>query len=201
MHGLGQVSDAEVVEAVRLARHAIEAGKDDPDALWMAAHTLLVFTREHATAASVIERALMLNPNSAYALMVGGFVSINQNWPDRAIQAFEHAIRLSPLDPLGRGFTLGLAAAHLAAGRYGEATKWADRTLAAQPHYRLAMRIKVVCCVYLSRIEEARDWLQRLLELQPGLTIARFKISAANFPPELLALYVEALRKAGLPEE
>ena len=79
--------------------------------------------------------------------------------------------------------------------------KWADRTLAAQPHYRLAMRIKVVCCVYLSRIEEARDWLQRLLELQPGLTIARFKISAANFPPELLALYVEALRKPGLPEE
>jgi hypothetical protein len=72
------------------------------------------------------------------------------------------------------------------------------QTLAAQPHYRLAMRIKAVCCVYLDRIEEARDWLQRLLELQPGLTIARLKASAANFSPELLARYVEGLRKGGL---
>ena len=117
-HGLGQVSDAEVTEAVRLARRAIEAGKEDPDALWMAAWTLSAFTGEHATAASVIDRALMLNPNAAHAWMVSGLVSVNQNRPDRAIEAFDRATRLSPLDPLGRGFTLGLALADL--GRLGQ---------------------------------------------------------------------------------
>jgi len=94
-------------------------GKDDPDALWMAAHTLSFFTGELATAANVIDRALTLNPNSAHAWMVRGLVSLLQNQPDLAIDAFKHAMRLSPVDPLGaRAFTFGLAAAHLEAGRY-----------------------------------------------------------------------------------
>jgi hypothetical protein len=43
--------------------------------------------------------------------------------------------------------------------------------------------------------------LSRVLEIEPGLTIARFKASLTHFPPERLALNVEGLRKAGLPEE
>jgi hypothetical protein len=41
-----------------------------------------------------------------------------------------------------------------------------------------------------------------MLELQPGMTIAWFKEYAAamRFPAEFFALYVEALRTAGLPE-
>jgi hypothetical protein len=61
--------------------------------------------------------------------------------------------------------------------------------------------VKVVASAQLGRIDEARDWLGRVLELEPGLTIARFKASVPFFRPESLARYVEALRKAGLPEE
>lgn len=75
-HGLGQISDAEVVEAVRLARAVIEAGKEDPDALWMAAWTLSIFVGEHATAANVIARALTLNPNSAHGRLASGLISL-----------------------------------------------------------------------------------------------------------------------------
>ena len=53
----------------------------------------------------------------------------------------------------------------------------------------------------LGHIAEARDWLERLLELQPGLTIAKYKAYATFFAPELLAVYLDGLRKAGLPEE
>ena len=79
----------------------------------------------------------------------------------------------------------------------------ADRSLHEQPRWTPAIRSKVVACAYLGCIEEARDWLNRLLEFQPGLTIAGWKSSfgAAAFTPELLAFYVEGLRKAGLPEE
>jgi adenylate cyclase len=94
-----------------------------------------------------------------------------------------------------------LATAHLAAGRYEQAIEWAERALAAQPGYRPAFLVKVVASAQLGRIDEARDWLSRVLELEPGLTIARFKASVPFFPPESLARYVEALRKAGLPEE
>ena len=199
-HGVGHVSDAEIAEGMCLARQAIEAGKEDPDALWMAAYTPSFFGHEHTTAASVIDRALTLNPNSAHAWGASGFVSVFQNRPDRAIEALEHAMRLSPLDPLGRAFTMGLALAHFAAGRYEEAIQWVDRTLGEEPRHRPAMRMKAACCAHLDRTEEARDWVSRVLESEPGLTIARFKASATHFPPEILGVYLEGLRKAGLPE-
>jgi adenylate cyclase len=195
VHGFGQVSDVEIAEAVRLARVAIEVGRDDPDALWMAGWTLSGFTAEHATAENVIDRALTLNPSSAHAWIARGVVSVVQDRPDQAIEALERAIRLSP------AFTSPLAMAHFAAGRYEEAIQWADRALASQPDYRPALRIKAVCCAYLDRIEQARNWLGRVLEIEPGLTLTRIKALMLQFSPELMARYVEGLRKAGLPEE
>jgi adenylate cyclase len=201
-HGLGKVSDAEVGEAVRLARRAIEAANNDPDALWMAAHTLAFFTGELATAANLVDRALNLNPNSAHAWMVRGLVWNLQSQPDRAIPALEHGMRLSPLDPLGsRAFAMLTAAAHFHAGRYEPAIEWADRALAAQPDYRPALRFKASSLAHLGYIEQAHDCLHRVLEVEPDLTIARVKASAPPFPPELLSRYVEGLRKAGLPEK
>ena len=111
-------------------------------------------------------------------------------------------MRLSPLDPLSRGFTGGLAVAHLIAGRYQEALEWADRSWAAQLDYRPALRAKVASLAQLGRIDEARDWLQQLVELQPGLTITRLEAYAgALFSPEMLAVYIDGFRKAGLLEE
>jgi TolB-like protein len=202
LHRLASVSDAEIAEAVRLARGAIDAGKDDPDALWMAGWTLSFLGGEPATGANVIDRALTLNPNCAHAWMARGMVSIIQNRPDAAIEALERAIRLSPLDPWGaRAFTVGLAVAYLAAGQYEQVIEWADRSLAAQPGYRHGLLVKVTSLAHLGRIKEARDCLGRMLELEPGLTIARWKASAPHYQPELLARYVEGLRKAGLPEQ
>jgi adenylate cyclase len=201
VHRFGIVSDTEIAEAVRLARGAIEVGKDDPDALWMASWSLSTFTGEHATALNVIDRALALNPNSAHAWMARGLALLLQNRPEPAIEAFERAMRLSPFDPWGsRAFTYGLAAAHLTAGRYEEAIQWADRSLSAQPDYRPAMRVKVVSAAQLDRIEDAREWLKRILELEPDLTIARYKAASKQIPPEIMAVFVDALRKAGLPE-
>jgi TolB-like protein/class 3 adenylate cyclase len=202
--GLGQVSEGEVTEAIRLARGAIETGKADPDALWMAGWTLSNFAGEHTTARNVISRALALNPNLSYGWLASGFVSIAENQPQRAIEAFGCAIRLSPLDPWGgRVFTLGMALAHFAARQYEEASSWADRALAAQPDFRPAMCVKASSCVYLGRTEEAHDWVNRALRLRPGWSISRIKQALRpNMPhEEVLARYAHALRKAGVPEE
>jgi adenylate cyclase len=167
----------------------------------MAGWTISILGGEPATAANVIDRALMLNPNSAHAWMARGVASLGQNRPDEAIEALERAIRLSPLDPWGaRAFPFLLATAHFAAGRYEQAIEWADRSLAAQPGYRPSLVVQVASSVQLGRVVEARVGLSRLVELEPGLTIARWKASAP-FRPQLLARYAEGLRKAGLPEE
>jgi TolB-like protein len=203
MQGLGAVSEAEVAEAVLLAKQAIEGGRDEPDALSMAGSTISFLAGEHGTAMGAIDRALALNPNSAQAWGVRGWVLGWQNRPNAAIEAHQEAIRLSPLDPLAYSSTGGLAFAHMEAGRYEEAIEWADRTLHAQPRYIPAMRIKLVCLAYLDRTEDTNDWLMRVLAVQPGLTIAEWKASfaATVFSPEILALYADGLRKAGVPAE
>jgi TolB-like protein/Tfp pilus assembly protein PilF len=200
--GLQLVSEAEAVEALRLARHAIEAGRDDPDALWMAGHVILLFGGDHAGAASAFDRALILNPNSAHAWMARGFLSYCQNQPAPAIEALERAMRLSPLDPLSHLFTCGLAFAHIAAGRYEHAMEWVDRSLRDLPRYRSSMYVKIALCAHLGRIQEACEWLGRFLEDLPGLTIAGYKARFAPgwLAPQIADFYVEGLRKAGLPE-
>ena len=111
-------------------------------------------------------------------------------------------MRLSPLDPLGYLFTAGLAAVHVMAGRYEEAIEWADRSLRDLPRYESAIRNRLVACAHLGRIEDAREGLDRLLEITPSLTIARDKaLYTITHPPELIDLHVEGLRKAGLPEK
>jgi len=201
LQGWGHVSDAEIVEALSLARTAIETGKDDAEALWMAGNVNSFLGGEHATAAGVIERGLVLNPNSALGWFASGAVSYRQNRPDRAIEAYQRAMRLSPLDPLVHYFAGGLAMAHVIAGRYEEAIEWADRSLQELPRYESALRNRVVACAQLGRIAEARHWLGRLLEITPGLTIARYKaLYKATHPPVIIDLYAEGLPKAALPK-
>jgi Tfp pilus assembly protein PilF len=199
--GLGKVSGAEMSEAAHLAAHAIEVGKDDPDALWMGAHALSFFTRAHVTAASAVERALTLNPNSAHAWMTSGRVACFRNRPDAAIEAFRRAMRLSPLDPQTYQFVGGIAWAHLLAGRHAEAVEWADRSLAENPHYTAVLRYKLVACAHLGRIGEARELLQQMLAREPGLTIAGLKAYPGLIvTPEFTTRCAEGFRKAGLPE-
>src|SRR6516165_8497309 len=70
--GWGSISTDEIGEAVRLATKAVEIGKDDPDVLWMGGFTLALFAGDHATATDAVNRALVLNPNSAYAWSTRG---------------------------------------------------------------------------------------------------------------------------------
>jgi TolB-like protein/class 3 adenylate cyclase len=198
----GQLSDVEVAEGLLLARQALEAGKDDPEALWMAGDAISILAREHATAAGAIDRAVKLNPNSAHAWMAKGFVECLQNRPRPAIEALERAMHLSPLDPLGFFFSGGLALAHLAAGQYQEAMEWAGRCWREHPRYTAALRIKLVACAHLGRIEEARICVRRLLEIYPKLTIAGWKANTMGYyPAEISAVFEEGYRKAGFPEE
>ena len=87
-------------------------------------------------------------------------------------------------------------------GRIEPTVKAVETVDACLGRIESAIRIRVVSCAHLGRTEEGREWLERLLEIQPGLTIARYKaIYAVTFAPKVLAVFVEGFRKVGLPEE
>jgi len=197
-----QVTASEVAESVRLATQIPETGGDQPDALWMAAFTLSIFIGADAAASGVIDHALALNPNSAYAWCVRGNIAAMQDRANPAIEAQQRALRLSPLDPQRWLFFLGMSFAHVVARRFEDAIDWADRCLREQPRLASGYRLKAVACAHLGRMREARDGAGRMLELQPQYTISEWRRAYAGFfsSPETLAMYVDGLRKAGLPE-
>ena len=188
-------------EAVRLARRALDTGKDDPDCLWMAAFTLMFLAGEHAAAASIVDRALSLNPNSAQAWMTCGWIHAFTGRAAPGIEAFERGLRLSPRDPLAFNFRSGLAFAHLIAGRYEEGLTHVRQGLIEQPRSIALLRIKAGLCGLAGRVDEGREAIERLLELYPGMTMAHFmKAASIYILPEPRVIYAEGLRKAGMPE-
>jgi tetratricopeptide (TPR) repeat protein len=198
--GWVRVDPARLAEVRDLAKRAIQDGKDDPDTLRMAALDI-AFTGDAQTALSVVDRALSLNPNSAQAWMQRGYIQCFLNRPKPAVEAFQRAMRLSPLDPLDYWFFGGLAMAALLDGRYDEAIEWADRSLQEEGTFLLALRIKIAACGLLGKSTEGHQALARILELQPGLTVASFRAYLSGFiVPEAVAIFAEGLRKAGLPE-
>ena len=123
-----------------------------------------------------------------------------RNQPEAAIEAIERARRLSPFDPYTFLYAANIAIAHLAARRFELAIEWADRTLHDQPRMVAAMRLKVAALAHLGHLNEARVELSRVLAIDPKLTIAGYREYAHFAAPEVLELYVDGLRLAGLPE-
>ncbi|MGE3743943.1 MAG: adenylate/guanylate cyclase domain-containing protein [Geminicoccaceae bacterium] len=198
--GWGPVSPMEVAEAVRLARLAIEAGKDDPDALVMGGDALSYFTGDRDLVGSAVERALALNPNSALAWCLRGWAFFVRGQPEAAIEAFQKSMRLSPLDPFEWLSTGGIAFANAFAGRYETAIEWADRCLRGQPRLAFMIRLKAAACATLDRMEEARECVRLVLAIDPAWTIAKTKSVQRHVTAAFDAFMVEGLHKAGLPE-
>lgn len=200
VRGWGALSDEDITEACLLARQALEAERDDAETIRQAAFTLFVLAGEAAMAAAALDRALARNPNAARAWSARGIIHAMRNEPEAAIEAIERARRLSPFDRHAFGYAVNIAVAHLVARRFEQAIEWADRALHDQPRTVTGMRAKVVALAHLGRLDAAGTELSRVLAIDPKLTIARFREQALYQAPEVLELYVDGLRLAGLPE-
>lgn len=96
---------------------------------------------------------------------------------------------------------MDLLSAYLLAKRNEEAMDWVDRALREMPRNNEGISVKIVLCVQLARRDEGSDWVSRLLDLQPGLTVADLKAYAVKFlASQVLEIYIENLHKAGLPD-
>jgi adenylate cyclase len=197
------VSAQERDDGALLARLAIEKGSEDPDALWMGGWGVLILAGERAAGLSAMERSLVLNPNCALGWCFLGWAQSYYKRSTLAIEALQRAIRLSPLDPQPWVFYGGLAHAHFAAGRYEEAIEWADQALHAQPRSTAVVGIKAAACGQLDRLEEGNEYVRRFCALNPGWSTATGlrEVMGKIISPEFLDVWIEGLRKAGLPEE
>ena len=142
-------------KARSLAERAAALSGDDPLVLAIlgAVHT---FVRNYGTARVLLERALAIDPNCAWAWSRLGWIEAYADQPDKAIENFERAIRLSPIDPMNFNNYAGIASAHEVAEDYDKAVMFCRRALQERPHATWIYRNLASALVGAGRIEEAK---------------------------------------------
>ncbi len=190
----------EKAEAERLAWKAAELGRDDPVAQWTAGLALAFVVGNIEDGATFTERALALDPNMAWAWLFSGWVNVWMGEPEVAVQRFARAMRLSPQDPLYFQMQAGTAAAHFFAGRYMEASTWAEAAVRGQRSFLLVLCTAAAANALAGHTAEARKAIARLRQFDPNLTLSNLGDLITLRRPEDAARWEEGLRKAGLPE-
>jgi len=198
----GWMSDRvrEIAEAERLARQAVQLGKDDAVPLSRAANVLAMVVHDLDAGMFFTDRALAINPNLAFAWYSSGWLRVWIGEPDTALEHIAHFKRMSPLDPLMPLAQAANAFAHFYAGRYDEASSQAEQTLQATPDVAPAVRVSAAANALAGRIEQAQKMMRRLRQIDPKLRLSNLKDLTPLRRPEDLARFADGLRKAGLPE-
>lgn len=192
--------ESDIAEGTRLARQAIELGRDDVVALTRGGHALAHFVDDLSTGVALLDRALVMNPNHAAAWFLGGYLRVWLGETEGALEHFNRAMRLSPLDPEVYRMRGGIAAAHLFAHRFDDAVAWAERASQNLPSFLLLPVVLAAAHAHAGRVGEARQAAHRLQQLNPGLRISNLRAWLPIHRPQDLATFAVGLRLAGVPE-
>jgi TolB-like protein/class 3 adenylate cyclase/tetratricopeptide (TPR) repeat protein len=190
----------ESAETAKVARRAVELGRDDAAVLSRAGYALARVVFEPEEGADLIERALVLNPHLSSAWQFGGLLKAFRGEPETAIEHLAHAMRLSPLDPSLYSMQTATALAHFVAGRYDESVLWAEKASREDPNFLPAIRIIATSAGISGQLERAQKAAKRMLEIDPAFRVSRLADHVPLRRPDDLARYAEGLRRAGLPE-
>jgi adenylate cyclase len=196
---LGYASDPQFErnEAMRLLHLALSLDDGDPETLARASLITAFMVGYRESAIEMADRAVALNPNSFLAWTARGWAYLLAGQPEEAVRSFERAIRMSPVDPLLHRAFAALGTAFIELGRFDEAIATGKKAQRQNPSYSPAYRCLASAFAHLARDAEARAAAVRSLEVDPAFTI-----SASIDQPRAsnMKLYIEGLRKAGLPE-
>jgi len=184
-------------EAVRLSRLALSLDDSDPDTLAAVAVISAFMVGDIESALEMADRAVALNPNSFGAWSARGWVCRAAGLPQEAVQSFERAIRMNPIDPLLHPSFVGMGIALIELRRFDEAIVAGKNAQRQKSSYGPVYGCLASAFAHLGRETEAREAVARLLEFDPAFTISAFIARGGQSNAKLL---IEGLRKAGLPE-
>jgi tetratricopeptide (TPR) repeat protein len=146
-------------------------GQDDALALCSAGYALLWVCKDYEVGTSMIDQALSINQNLAAGWQVRASASIYLGQHDRALEEFARAMRLNPKDPEAYRPKTGIAAAYLCQGRYSEALEWATKSLAHQQRWGSAIWVSAAAAALMGSTNEARQFVDEILEQNPTMRI------------------------------
>jgi adenylate cyclase len=184
--------------ALGLARRA--GMLDNTDSLVTTARgaaATLVFQPDEADA--LVARALAMDPTSTWAWERRGFLGL-MNSPadaDRVLADFERALQLRGPSLSRANCFVGIANAHLIAGRWAETERWTRKAIAENPKATWLYRWQSCYATRMGDRPKIAEAVERWRRAQPDLTVS---LLAATYPawatkPD----WFDELARAGVP--
>jgi TolB-like protein len=193
-------NEEQLTEAIALGRKGVEL--DDQDGLirFMYGRALLA-GKAYGDALAELETAVELNPCLAVTYCGLGDSLAYEGRISEAIPYFQRAIELSPYDPLRWAFYSYGALAHIFAREFELACEWAQKATRVPNAHYWAFAHRVAALGHLEHSEDLRVAIGELLQRKPDFacSFARKRLFYVK-NPEQLELYIEGLRRAGIPE-
>jgi len=183
--------------AVELTQKAINLDDSYADA-----HGFLGFLytmlRKHDKAIIEAEKGVALDPNGSQTHYYLGFALRYAGRFEEAVQVIEKAIRLNPFPPVI--YFRSACMAYIGAGRYEEAIAAAKKSVTLSPDDFLAHISLAAAYSLAGQEKEARSTAEEVLRINPKFSLD-YQSKILPFKNKTdLEQFVDALRKAGLPE-
>ena len=175
-------------------------GKNDAVALATAGFALADFVGDVEGGDALIDQALVLNPNLAWAWLFSGWAKIDLGQPEEALERLNRAMRLSPNDPQRFATYCGLGMAHFITDRYGEALKFAEVAWREQPEIPFPRCIAAASAALAGQMETAQKAMVVLRQLSPNLRLSNLRNLQPFRRAEAYAKWEKGMRLAGLPD-
>jgi len=151
-------------------------------------------------AMSLLDRAVELDPTLLLARVWRAAANLGLGETSKAIEDFEFALRISPLDPRAFLAQSGLATAYFMDGRYDDAASRATEALRQHPDYAVPQLTKVASNALAGRIDQARADYGTYQALHPTTRLTNVRQQLHPRREEDWAMLEQGLRLAGMPE-
>jgi adenylate cyclase len=189
----------EAAEALSATHAALD--RDPSDALALATEGFVYchLLKDLETARKRCDEAVNANPSHALGWLYLGTVNAFKGEGAAAVEATRRAIELSPLDPQRYYFESLGATAELSAHQYESAERLARSSLLLNRMHPSTWRALTIALVAQERMDEAREALEKMRQLEPELTVERYLARLPNAELETGRQWACCLAMAGLP--
>ena len=156
------------------------------------------YLRHYDQAVANLEKASALAPDNAEVYSNFGQILNYRGNPERALEMIEKAFSLESFVPPNWDFHAGHS--HLLLRQYDQALAGINRAIERAPKFTPAHLFLACAYVELDRLDDATDKIKTVLEIVPQYTV---KEVARIYPlriDEERNRFLDALRKAGMPE-
>ncbi len=199
--GQGWISEVEATQRRmgELIDKGLSLNPEGATVLSIAGHVLAFTQNRLEEGLSLQEKALAKNPYLPSAWLFSGLAHTYAGEHKQAISRFQRAKQLSPADPQAYFIDTGLSLSHLLDGDTAHALNASRKAIRLNPNFSSSLKVGVSALGYTDQGRSDTRLLQRLLVLEPALTVERVLSRSPLTRRADQTRLSEGLRMAGLP--